>query len=149
MFFKKKIQVLNPFEGEVVSLDTLPDPVFAQRMMGDGVAVLPVNNRCISPADGTVVTVFPTRHAVVVRTKEDIEVLVHIGLDTVSLKGEGFENHVQPGQKVKAGDLLITFDREAIAQKKSLLSPVIITNLDEKKARIETARGRGLFEVVI
>lgn len=149
MFFKKKLTVLNPFQGEVVPLDTLPDPVFAQRLVGDGVAVIPTNNKCLAPVDGTVVSMFPTKHAVIIRTKEGIEVMVHIGLDTVTLNGEGFETHVQQSDNVKAGQLLITFDREGIGAEKSILSPVIVTNLLEKKAKIERSPETGLFVVIM
>lgn len=148
MFFKKKMQVYNPFEGKAESLDNLPDPVFSQRMMGDGVAVLPENNQCRSPIDGTIATVFPTKHAVVIRSKEGVEVLIHIGLDTVQLQGKGFELHVEAGQQVTKGQLLITFDREKIGEQKSLFSPVIVTNLEEINGKVEPAKESELYRVV-
>jgi glucose-specific phosphotransferase system IIA component len=148
MFFKKRVAVYNPFEGKTVSLDSLPDPVFSQRMMGDGVAVVPDNNQCRSPVDGAVATVFPTKHAIVIRTKEGLEVLIHIGLDTVQLQGEGFELHVKAGQQVTKGQLLITFDRETIGEQKPLLSPVIVTNLAEINGKVEPAKESELYRVV-
>lgn len=148
MFFKKRVAVYNPFEGKTVSLDSLPDPVFSQRMMGDGVAVVPDNNQCRSPVDGTVASVFPTKHAVVIRTQEGVEVLIHIGLDTVQLQGEGFELHVEGGQQVTKGQLLITFDREKIAGQKSLFSPVIVTNLADMNGRVEPAKESELYRVI-
>lgn len=87
-----------------------------------------------SPADGEVIVLFPTKHAVVILTDEGLEVLVHIGLNTSSLKGEGFSVHIEKGAKVKAGDLLITFDNEIIMKSgKSLISPIIITNMNSVK----------------
>lgn len=147
MFFKKKVEVYNPFEGPTVSLDRLPDPVFSQRMMGDGVAVIPDNNQCRSPFDGTIVTVFPTKHAIGIRSKEGVEVLIHIGLDTVQLQGEGFDLHVEAGQQVTKGQLLITFDRIRIGEEKPLFSPVIVTNLEQIKGKVEPAKVSELYRV--
>ncbi len=125
-------QLVAPLSGKVVSLDEVDDPVFKQRMMGDGVAIQPSEGIVVSPVDGEVVQLFPTNHAVGVKTKSGVEVLIHIGLETVSMEGEGFEGHVKTGDKVKAGQTLVTFDKSLVAQKaKSTITPVIITNFDE------------------
>ncbi|MFQ3545240.1 PTS glucose transporter subunit IIA [Halobacillus rhizosphaerae] len=125
-------QLVAPLSGKVVSLDEVDDPVFNQRMMGDGVAIQPSEGIVVSPVDGEVVQLFPTNHAVGVKTKSGVEVLIHIGLETVSMEGEGFEGHVKTGDKVKAGQTLVTFDKSLVAQMaKSTITPVIITNFDE------------------
>ncbi|MBA2175136.1 PTS glucose transporter subunit IIA [Halobacillus locisalis] len=134
LFGKKSTeeQLVAPLNGKVVSLDEVDDPVFSQRMMGDGVAIEPADGKVVSPVKGEIVQIFPTNHAVGIKTKSGIEVLVHIGLETVSMEGEGFEGHVKTGDKVEAGDLLITFDPELVREKaKSTITPVIITNFDD------------------
>lgn len=125
------IQIANPIKGEVINLEKVPDDVFAAKMLGDGFAVIPKDNKVYAPVSGVIRVMFPTKHAVAIKTDEGIEVLVHVGIDTVKLGGEGFEAHVQKGDIVKKGDLLITFDQKLVQTKaKSLVSPVIITNMD-------------------
>jgi glucose-specific phosphotransferase system IIA component len=120
----------NPLEGEIVPLEKVPDEAFSGKYLGDGFAIVPSGNKVYAPADGEVAVLFPTKHAVVILTQEGLEVLVHIGIDTVSLNGEGFTAHVSQGDKVKKGDLLVTFETEIIEEKaKSLISPVVITNM--------------------
>ncbi|WP_101842279.1 PTS glucose transporter subunit IIA [Halobacillus sp. Marseille-P3879] len=134
LFGKKSVEenIVAPVSGKVVSLDEVPDPVFSQRMMGDGVAIEPSEGKVVSPVDGEVVQLFPTNHAVGIKTKSGIEVLVHIGLETVAMEGEGFEGHVTTGDKVKAGDHLITFDTDLVNEKaKSTITPMVITNYDD------------------
>jgi len=128
---KFDIQISNPIQGEVTKLDEVPDEVFAGKMLGDGFAVRPFDNKVYAPVNGVIRLIFPTKHAVVIKTDEGIEILVHVGIDTVKLGGEGFEAHVQKGDTVKRGDLLLTFDQKLVEKKvKSLISPVIITNMD-------------------
>ncbi|GGF20985.1 PTS system glucose-specific EIIA component [Halobacillus andaensis] len=134
LFGKKSVEenIVAPLSGKVVSLDEVPDPVFSQRMMGDGIAIEPSNGKVVSPVDGEVVQLFPTNHAVGIKTKSGVEVLVHIGLETVAMEGEGFEGHVTTGDTVKAGDALITFDTDLVNEKaKSTITPVVITNYDD------------------
>lgn len=126
-----EIHIANPIKGEVISLDKVPDEVFSGKMLGDGFAVRPLDNKVYAPVSGVIRVLFPTKHAVAIKTDEGIEVLVHVGIDTVKLGGEGFEVYVQKGDSVKRGDLLITFDKKIVEKKvKSLISPVIITNMD-------------------
>ncbi|WNF21397.1 PTS glucose transporter subunit IIA [Mesobacillus jeotgali] len=128
----KTIQLLAPMTGKAVSLSSVPDPVFSEKMMGDGVAIEPSEGVVVSPVEGEILQVFPTKHAVGIRAKNGAELLIHIGLETVSLKGEGFETHVTQGDKVKEGDKLVTFDLSVISEKaKSTVTPVIITNTDQ------------------
>lgn len=124
----------NPIEGEIIPLEKVPEGAFSGKVLGDGFAVVPSDNKVYSPSDGEVVVLFPTKHAVVILTEVGLEVLIHIGINTVSLNGEGFTVHVEKGSKVKKGDLLITFDTELVRQKgKSLISPIVITNTDVVK----------------
>ena len=122
-------------DGQVVALEQVEDPVFAQKMMGDGFAVEPANGNIVSPVTGTVSSIFPTKHALGLVTDSGLEVLVHIGLDTVSLEGKPFTVHVSEGQKVAAGDLLVTADLDAIREAGRKTSTVVVfTNGDVLKS---------------
>lgn len=128
----KTIQILAPLSGNAVNLASVPDPVFSEKMMGDGIAIEPSEGIVVSPVDGEIIQIFPTKHAVGIRAKNGAEILIHIGLETVSLKGEGFETHVQQGDSVTAGDKLVSFDMATISEKaKSTVTPIIITNTDQ------------------
>lgn len=132
----KELKVLMPINGEVVNLDTVPDPVFAQKMMGDGFAIVPSEGKIYAPFDGTILTLFPTGHAVGIGNSI-VEVLIHFGLDTVTLNGEGFTAHVKQGDKVKAGDLLIEVDIDNVKPKvPSIVTPVVFTKIEDPKYKI-------------
>ncbi len=121
------IQILSPLTGTAVPLEDVPDPVFSQKIIGDGIAVLPRDGRLVSPVDGEVVSVADTLHAYGLRSDEGIEVMVHFGLETVSLKGEFFTCHVKPGDKVKAGGLLAEADLKGLEEKQvNTITPVLI-----------------------
>lgn len=130
--FKKQeeaVSIAAPASGEVTALEKVPDPVFSEKMMGDGVAIKPVNGEVVVPVVGKIIQVFPTKHAVGIQAANGAEILIHIGLETVSLDGEGFTSHVEEGQKVKQGDKLIEFDMELVVEKaSSTITPVIISN---------------------
>lgn len=128
-------EVYSVADGQVVALEQVEDPVFAQKMMGDGFAVEPANGNIVSPVTGTVSSIFPTKHALGLVTDSGLEVLVHIGLDTVSLEGKPFTVHVSEGQKVAAGDLLVTADLDAIRVAGRKTSTVVVfTNGDVLKS---------------
>lgn len=128
-------EVYSVADGQVVALEQVKDPVFAQKMMGDGFAVEPANGNIVSPVSGTVSSIFPTKHALGIVTEAGLEVLVHIGLDTVSLEGKPFTVHVAEGQKVSAGDLLVTADLDAIrAAGRETSTVVVFTNGDAIKS---------------
>ena len=128
-------EVYSVADGEVIALEQVKDPVFAQKMMGDGFAVEPANGNIVSPVSGTVSSIFPTKHALGLVTEAGLEVLVHIGLDTVSLEGKPFTVHVAEGQKVAAGDLLVTADLDAIrAAGRETSTVVVFTNGDAIKS---------------
>lgn len=127
---KKREEVLvAPLTGNVVNMEEVPDPVFSERMMGDGLAIVPTEGKVVSPVNGEIIQFFPTKHAIGLKSEAGVEILIHVGLETVNMKGEGFEGHVQVGDKVKAGDLLISFDLNLIGEKaKSTITPIVITN---------------------
>lgn len=134
--FKKKEEYLTaPFAGEVTNLKQVPDEAFAQKMLGDGFAITPEENVIKSPCAGEIVQIFSTGHAVGIQTKKGLEVLVHIGIDTVKLDGEGFEKLVKNGDQVKVGTPLIEVDLEYIKNNSpSISTPVIITNMEKVKS---------------
>lgn len=138
-FFKKLFggsneqpKIVAPLTGKVIDITNVPDQVFSQKMMGEGIAIEPTEGKVVSPVSGTIETVFPTKHAIGIKATDGAEFLIHVGLDTVNLKGEGFETFVEQGQTVKAGDTLVTFDLEFIkANAPSTITPIIVTNHDQ------------------
>ncbi|MGL3819458.1 phosphoenolpyruvate--protein phosphotransferase [Sphingopyxis sp. R3-92] len=143
--------VTSPLKGWVATLDSVPDPVFADRMMGDGVAIQPLGDTLVAPFDGEVITLHDAGHAIALRSVEGAEVLIHIGLDTVTLKGQGFTPLVALGQMVSRGDPLIRFDLDAVAlAATSLITPVIVTNSEAFAiSRRTTDRAIGACEALM
>lgn len=132
VFKKKGLEVVSPLKGKCVSIKEVSDPTFSEEILGKGVAVIPADGKVYAPADGTVTTMFPTGHAVGLTTDDGLELLVHVGLDTVALKGEGFNIIAKEDQKVKKGDLLIEADLEKIkAAGYDVITPVIVCNSSE------------------
>ncbi|WP_028389982.1 beta-glucoside-specific PTS transporter subunit IIABC [Bacillus cihuensis] len=125
----KKITIDSPIEGTLLPLSDVPDPVFSSGAMGKGVGIEPTIGRVVAPFDGTVTMIFPTSHAIGLTSEDGVEVLIHIGLDTVQLEGKHFTAHVKDGQAVKKGDVLVEFDIAAIKDAGyKLTTPVIVTN---------------------
>lgn len=130
-FFKRSLELLAPVSGKVLELSSVPDEVFATKLVGDGVAIEPTDDIIMSPVDGELLLIFKTNHAFCIRLDNGIEILVHIGIDTVNLKGEFFERLAVEGTKVKAGDPIIKVNRDEVAKKGySLITPVLITNME-------------------
>ncbi|HUO01569.1 MAG TPA: glucose PTS transporter subunit IIA, partial [Rhizomicrobium sp.] len=124
--------LVAPLDGWAAALAEVPDPVFAERMMGDGIAIDPTSSMLCAPCDGEVMLLHAARHAVTLRAANGAQILMHVGLDTVALGGEGFSAHVRQGQNVKAGDRLISFDLEKLGRSaKSLITPMVIANNDD------------------
>lgn len=133
------IQIYAPCAGKLSPLKEVKDPTFSSGILGPGVAIVPSDGRFYAPVDGTVATVFPTGHAAAIRTADGAEVLLHIGLDTVKLKGKHFTIHAEEGQQVKKGDLLLEADLEAVkAAGYDTATPIIISNF-EVFEKIETS----------
>ena len=136
------IQIGCPIEGEVVSIKEVNDPTFSQEMLGKGIAIKPNKGRVVAPVDGEIAMIFETKHAVSMLTEQGAEILIHIGLDTVKLKGENFNSYVKAGDKVKAGDLLIEFDKEKIIQAGyDTITPMVICNSFEYAQVNQTTLG--------
>lgn len=131
-------EVVSPLAGQVKPLSQATDPVFSSGVMGQGVVIEPSQGELVSPVNGTVTVLFPTKHAVGIVSEEGIEMLMHIGMDTVSLDGKGFEAHVEQGDKVVVGQQLISFDMDVIKEAGLVTeTPVIITNQDDFQADVE------------
>ena len=134
----------SPLTGNLVALSDVPDEVFSSGVLGKGIAIEPTVGKVIAPADGEITTLFPTGHAVGIKTNNGAELLIHIGMDTVKMNGDGFKTHVQQGDKVKQGQLLIEFDIDKI--KKAgypIITPFVVTNFAEYKDII-TADGKTI-----
>jgi sugar PTS system EIIA component len=128
------IDIIAPISGEIVAIEDVPDVVFAEKIVGDGIAIRPTGSQMVAPCDGEIGKIFETNHAFSLESDTGIELFVHFGIDTVELKGEGFTRIAQEGQKVKAGDTIIEFDLEFLKEHaKSILTPVVISNMDEIK----------------
>ncbi|WP_044294904.1 beta-glucoside-specific PTS transporter subunit IIABC [Robinsoniella peoriensis] len=136
----KQMDIGSPVKGKVLKLESIKDDAFASGVLGKGAAVLPEEGNVFAPANGVVSTLFPTLHALGMETEEGAEILIHIGLDTVQLNGEGFEAMVKEGDRVQKGQLLIKFDKDFIEEKGFCLeTPVIVTNSDDYLGVIEVA----------
>lgn len=123
------IKIFSPLSGELITLSEVEDEVFASGAMGNGIAILPSEGRVVAPADAEVTLLFPTKHAIGLKTIDGAEILIHVGMDTVSLNGNGFDSYVSIGDKVKKGQTLLTFDIEKIKKAGlTIVTPIIITN---------------------
>jgi PTS system glucose-specific IIA component len=151
----RKVILKSPFSGKVVTLDCVRDEVFAKKMVGDGIAIEPTDDYLKAPIAGNILHIFPTGHALGMKTKDGLEILVHIGIDSIVLKGKGFTILVKEGEDVKPKDKLIKVDWPLVkGQISSIVSPLIITNM-EKIKKIEVLKhdyvtaGEDLLQVVL
>lgn len=120
--------------GDAISLSDVPDPMFSDKILGDGIAIIPTDNEVKSPVDGKIMQVFDSKHAYSILSDDGLEILVHIGLDTVELNGRGFTPKVSEGEKVKVGDTLCEVDLSLLnAEKYYTHTPIIVTNMDRVK----------------
>lgn len=127
--FSRKHQICVPLDGRLISLYSVSDPVFASEMMGKGWAIEPTSNTIVSPINGEVVMIADTKHAIGLKTKENVELLIHVGIDTVALNGEGFEIKVRVGDKIKIGDCLMVVDFQKLVSKEyKSTTMMILTN---------------------
>ena len=140
---EKNLSVLAPISGKIIALEQVPDPVFSGKTLGDGVAIIPENGKIYSPVNGTVTTVSSTLHAYGFTTTDGVDILVHIGLETVSLNGEGFKVYIKDGDTVKEGDLIAEVDLTYLDKKGiSAISPVLICS-DTENMTMNTASGKA------
>ena len=135
----KQLEIASPIKGTVLKLEKMKDDAFASGVLGKGAAIIPEEGNVYAPADGVITALFPTLHAIGMQADNGLELLIHIGLDTVQLNGEGFRAMVKQGDRVKKGQLLVTFDKEFIESKGFCLeTPVLVTNSDDFLEVIET-----------
>ncbi len=136
---KEKLIWVAPLTGIVRVITDAPDLVFSQKMMGDGICIQPTDGRVYSPVKGEIVSIFPTKHAIGIRSDKGYDILIHFGIDTVKLNGEGFKLHTNVGDMVEAGDILLDVDIDEIKDKvPSLVTAVVITNLKDKHVNVLT-----------
>lgn len=152
-FLKKtKFEIVSPASGKLKLITEVPDEAFSSKAMGDGFAVEPQNGEVYSPADGTIEALFPTMHAIGMKCSNGIEILIHVGVNTVELNGEGFESFISKGQKVKAGQLLLKFDIETIKMKVPSTDIIVILTSGErgevlKNGQIVGAGEKNIFSI--
>ncbi|CAL4318437.1 PTS system glucose-specific EIIA component [Buchnera aphidicola (Eriosoma grossulariae)] len=129
----KQLEIISPISGYIVDLETVPDPVFSEKIAGDGIAIKPSGDQILAPINGTIGKIFKTKHAFSIESENsDLEMFVHFGIDTIKLKGEGFTQIAEEGQKVKKGDLILKYNLSFLEKNaKSTITPVIISNMDE------------------
>lgn len=133
MFGSKK-NIIAPISGNCIEITKCEDPVFSEKILGDGVAIEPTNGDVFSPVDGEIIQTVDTKHAIGIKSNDGAEILIHCGIETVSLNGQGFENFVSLGDKVKVGQKIISMDLDFIKEKGlSTVTPVVITNYQEIK----------------
>lgn len=148
------MEIYAPLSGEIVNIEDVPDVVFAEKIVGDGIAIKPTSSTIVAPADGTIGKIFETNHAFSIETDEGLELFVHFGIDTVEMKGEGFRRVAEEGQRVNRGDTIIEIDLALLEEKaKSTLTPVVISNVDEigeliKNSGTVTAGRTAILRVV-
>ena len=123
---KEEFKIVAVIDGELIPIQDVPDQMFSEKMMGDGYAIIPSGREVVAPISGVVESVFPTGHAVGIRSKDGVECIIHVGLDTVELNGEGFCAQVKQGDKVKVGDSIILFDKESLEEKGYNLSVMVV-----------------------
>ncbi|HIX84428.1 MAG TPA: PTS glucose transporter subunit IIA [Candidatus Megamonas gallistercoris] len=151
MFANGAKNFISPMTGKVVSMENVPDPAFAQKMMGEGCGIDLTDGTVIAPFDAEITAAYPTGHAFGLKSKEDgTEILIHVGIDTVDLEGEGFDTNIKKGDSVKQGDVLVVVDLDMVRQAgKSLVSPIAFTGNEKvevyKIGQNITAGEKGLL----
>ncbi len=152
LFKKKPLEVVSPMDGSLVALESINDDVFSKKLVGDGVAIIPSSRIVTAPINGVITRIFPTKHAFMITSPNGIEVMVHVGLDTVELNGEGFTCLVKEGESVNQASVILEVDFEFIKSKgKDIITPIIITSnkdIEIEKHKVGTIReGESLLKV--
>ncbi|QSX35660.1 PTS glucose transporter subunit IIA [Shewanella sedimentimangrovi] len=136
------IAILAPVSGEIFPIEKVPDVVFAEKIVGDGIAILPQGEQILAPIDGTIGKIFETNHAFSIESPQGLELFVHFGVGTVELRGNGFTRLAEEGQQVRAGDPILSFDLDYLREHAdSLLTPVVLANMEDIKY-LEKAQGK-------
>ncbi|NLP35501.1 MAG: PTS glucose transporter subunit IIA [Clostridiales bacterium] len=139
--------ILSPIKGEIRDITEVSDITFRDKLLGEGIAIWPETGRVVAPVDGTIATMFITKHACTIVSDQGVEILIHVGLDTVNLKGEYYKSYVKDGDKVKAGDLILEFDMDRIKEAGyDLITPVVICN-SATYSKVETITGKKAEEL--
>ena len=129
LFKKKTLDLGSPVSGKIVPISNVKDPIFAQEMIGKGIAIIPDNGKYYAPCDGHLSVLFPSGHAYALKTRDGVDVIIHIGIDTVKLNGKNFRIHANQGEEVKKGDLIIEVDIEAVKEAGfDMITPMVISN---------------------
>jgi glucose-specific phosphotransferase system IIA component len=154
LFKAKKHKVVSPVDGDIIDLTDVPDEVFSTKLAGEGIAIMPRSNTFVAPVSGVISKIFSTNHAFSIRTKDGLDVLVHIGLDTVELNGEGFKRLAQEGGTVSVGKPIISADLAFIESKgKSIITPIVLNHEKDLELSIDAIKtireGQNLIEVTI
>ncbi|CAL4042155.1 PTS glucose transporter subunit IIA [Buchnera aphidicola] len=156
-FFEKKkdninqiIDIISPISGKIIDIENVPDAVFSQKIVGDGIAIKPIGNEIVSPINGTIGKIFKTMHAFSIQSNEGIELFVHFGIDTINLRGKGFTKVIQESKNVNIGDKIILLDLPFLKlNSKSIITPVVISNMEKiksiKKYSGETIAGKTII----
>ena len=155
-FFKKKkeveefFEIYSPLNGKIIPIEEIPDAAFAEKIVGDGVGIIPTGDTIYAPCDANDISIFDTNHAISFETSNGLELIVHFGIDTVKLDGKGFTRIAQDGQSVKKGDPLVKFDLDFIkANAKSERTPVIISNMDIVAELVKTSGQVSVGDVLL
>ena len=148
-FFNKKSSVLAPFDGQVIKLEEVPDEAFAKKIVGDGLAIVPESNKLIAPFDGKIEQIFDTKHAFILKSTDDLQILIHVGINTVKLNGEGFDIKIPDKQEIKQGDIVAEINFDFILKKNySICTPVIFMNLEEFKVDFKFGRVQAGKDII-
>lgn len=150
----KPIEILSPMTGRIIPLEEVDDKGFSEKNLGDGIAIELTDGKVIAPFDGEITSTYKANHCLVIRSEDGIELLIHIGLDTIKLKGEGFTQHVGLMDKVNKGDLILEVDLNFLQKKqKSLVSPIVITNMGKieslEKSQGDVQKGKSNIMAVL
>ncbi|MCR2045204.1 PTS sugar transporter subunit IIA [Anaerosalibacter massiliensis] len=150
-FFKKNkiIEIISPATGRIIPIEEVEDETFAKKRTGDGIAVELTDGKIIAPFDGEIISMYNANHCLVIRSEDGIELLIHIGIDTIKLKGEGFKKYVELNDKVNKGDTILEADIDLLKSKnKSVVTPIIITNrrridsIEKMKGNVEKGKDK-------
>ncbi|EKE76205.1 PTS glucose transporter subunit IIA [Gallaecimonas xiamenensis] len=145
------IDIHAPVSGELVDIESVPDVVFAEKIVGDGIAIKPSSHQVVAPVNGTIGKIFETNHAFSIESEQGVEIFVHLGIDTVELKGEGFLRVASEGQQVKKGDVVLECDLKFLeAHARSTLTPIVVSNMDDfRHIRKKTGKVKAGEDVIL